>query len=93
MTADIAPAPPPPERQRGFLGFVERAGNLLPEPTMIFVYLIAILMVLSAIGDGLEFHLTALDLTDERSRHERDAYRELVDAHRHIASELQAAGR
>jgi aminobenzoyl-glutamate transport protein len=46
-------ASPPPERQRGFLGFVERAGNLLPEPTMIFVYLIAALMVLSALGDAL----------------------------------------
>ena len=29
-----------PDRQRGFLGFVERAGNLLPDPTIIFVYLI-----------------------------------------------------
>ena len=38
-------------RQRGFLGFVERAGNLLPEPTMIFVYLIIALMAVSAIGD------------------------------------------
>jgi aminobenzoyl-glutamate transport protein len=38
-------------RQRGFLGFVERAGNLLPEPTMIFVWLILILMLLSAAGD------------------------------------------
>ncbi len=40
-------------RQRGFLGFVERVGNLLPEPTMIFVYLILVLMVLSALGDAL----------------------------------------
>ncbi len=39
-----------PGRQRGFLGFVERAGNLLPEPAMIFVWLIGILMVLSAIA-------------------------------------------
>ncbi|WP_300974887.1 AbgT family transporter [Sphingomonas sp. LHG3406-1] len=42
---------PPQERQKGFLAFVERAGNLLPEPAMIFVYLIAVLVVLSAIGD------------------------------------------
>ena len=35
-----------PERQRGFLGFVERAGNLLPDPTIIFVYLIFALMLL-----------------------------------------------
>jgi aminobenzoyl-glutamate transport protein len=40
-------------RQRGFLGFVERLGNLLPEPTMIFVYLILVLMALSALGDVL----------------------------------------
>lgn len=37
-------------RQRGFLGFVERVGNFLPDPIMIFVWLIGILMVLSAIG-------------------------------------------
>ena len=42
-------------RQRGFLGFVERVGNLLPEPTMIFVYLIVALMVLSALGDALNW--------------------------------------
>ncbi|MBI1187825.1 MAG: AbgT family transporter [Alphaproteobacteria bacterium] len=37
-------------RQRGFLGFVEKVGNLLPDPIMIFVWLIAVLMILSAIG-------------------------------------------
>ncbi|MEG3179742.1 AbgT family transporter [Sphingomonas sp. LT1P40] len=40
-------------RQRGFLGFVERAGNMLPEPTMIFVYLIVALMLVSAVGAWL----------------------------------------
>ena len=40
-----------PARERGFLGFVERAGNLLPEPTMIFVWLILFLMLLSTLGD------------------------------------------
>ena len=47
------PAQVHPVRHRGFLGFVERAGNLLPEPTMIFVYLILALMLLSALGDVL----------------------------------------
>ncbi len=42
-----------PARQRGFLGFVERVGNLLPDPTIIFVYLIAVLMIVSAIGAAL----------------------------------------
>ena len=40
----------PMPRQKGFLGFVERVGNLLPDPIMIFVYLIGFLMVLSTIG-------------------------------------------
>jgi aminobenzoyl-glutamate transport protein len=40
-------------RQQGFLGFVERVGNLLPDPIMIFVWLIGLLMVLSAVGAGL----------------------------------------
>jgi aminobenzoyl-glutamate transport protein len=46
--------------QRGLLGLVERAGNLLPEPTMIFVWLIGILMVLSAVASwfGLSASLT-----------------------------------
>lgn len=43
------PAKGPP--QKGFLAFVERAGNLLPEPAMIFVWLIVMLVILSAIGD------------------------------------------
>lgn len=43
----------PPARQKGFLGFVERAGNLLPEPAMIFVWLILALMLLSALGASL----------------------------------------
>ena len=43
----------PLERQRGFLGFVERVGNLLPDPTIIFIYLIFALMVISAIGAAL----------------------------------------
>lgn len=48
-----ADSPDLSRRQRGFLGFVERAGNLLPEPTMIFVYLIVALMILSAFGQWL----------------------------------------
>jgi aminobenzoyl-glutamate transport protein len=46
-------ASPPPERQRGFLGAIERVGNLLPDPTIIFIYLIFALMIISAIGAAL----------------------------------------
>jgi len=49
---------PRPDRQRGFLGFVERAGNLLPDPTIIFVYLIFALMLLSALGAALGWQAT-----------------------------------
>lgn len=45
-----------PERLRGFLGFVERVGNKLPDPVLLFVLLAGALAVLSAIlsGIGLE---------------------------------------
>jgi aminobenzoyl-glutamate transport protein len=43
----------PSRRTRGFLDFVERAGNLLPNPTIIFIYLILALMLLSALGAAL----------------------------------------
>ncbi len=44
---------PETQRQKGFLGFVEKVGNFLPDPIMIFVWLIGFLMVLSAIGAAL----------------------------------------
>jgi aminobenzoyl-glutamate transport protein len=46
-------AAPEAQRQKGFLGFVEKVGNFLPDPIMIFVWLIGFLMVLSAIGSAL----------------------------------------
>jgi aminobenzoyl-glutamate transport protein len=49
----LPPPSPQAKRPRGFLGFVERAGNVLPEPTMIFVWLILFLMCLSALGQYL----------------------------------------
>ena len=41
----------------------------------------------------LEVHMKALDLTEESSRRELDAYRELASAHRRIASELADTAR
>jgi aminobenzoyl-glutamate transport protein len=46
-------ASPESPRQKGFLGFVEKVGNFLPDPIMIFVWLIGFLMILSAIGSAL----------------------------------------
>jgi len=42
-------APSQPEAQKGFLGFIERTGNALPDPVFIFFYLIAILVVISVV--------------------------------------------
>jgi len=53
MSGEASVDPKPLPRQRGFLGFIERIGNLLPEPTIIFVYLIVALMLLSALGQVL----------------------------------------
>lgn len=52
--SDAAATPSPDaQRQKGFLGFVEKVGNFLPDPIMIFVWLIGLLMVLSAIGAAI----------------------------------------
>jgi aminobenzoyl-glutamate transport protein len=40
-------------RERGFLGLLERLGNKLPDPVIIFVWLIGFLMILSAVGAAL----------------------------------------
>lgn len=48
----------PPQSQRGFLSAVERIGNLLPDPIMIFVWLIFALMLLSALGAWLGWSAT-----------------------------------
>ena len=39
-----------PPTQKGFLGWVERTGNKLPDPVFIFFYLIGILVLFSAIA-------------------------------------------
>ena len=43
-----------------------------------------------AVADVLEHHMTALDLGDERSRTEHDAYDRLVAQHRKTAAALRA---
>ncbi|WP_439633296.1 AbgT family transporter [Glycocaulis sp.] len=46
-------APAVEERQKGILGWIEKTGNKLPDPVIIFAYLIAILIVVSVITDWL----------------------------------------
>ncbi|GBF56635.1 p-aminobenzoyl-glutamate transport protein [Candidatus Phycosocius bacilliformis] len=53
MTQATPPAKPTTDNQRGVLAWIERVGNLLPDPVMIFVWLIGFLMLLSVIGAGL----------------------------------------
>jgi hypothetical protein len=50
----------------------------------------AIARMLRAVSDVLDNHIDALDLSKEESRPEHEAYRELVERHRDIASQLQA---
>jgi aminobenzoyl-glutamate transport protein len=47
MASDSTPAQP--DAQKGFLGFIERTGNALPDPVFIFFYLIAALVVISVV--------------------------------------------
>jgi len=41
--------PAQPDAQKGFLGWIERTGNALPDPVFIFFYLIAALVVISVV--------------------------------------------
>ncbi len=50
--------PPPGPTQKGFLGFVERAGNRLPDPVFIFFYLIIALMLISVVTTLLQVNAT-----------------------------------
>jgi hypothetical protein len=47
----------------------------------------------AAVAENLELHTNALDLSDENSRREREAYLDLAKQHREIASRLQATAR
>ena len=46
--------------------------------------------VLAAMVENLEMHMKALDLNDENSRQEHEAYERLVKAYRQIALQLRA---
>lgn len=43
------------DRQTGFLGFIERAGNKLPDPVFIFLWLIGLLIAGSVLADFLNY--------------------------------------
>ena len=60
--ASAAEAP----RQKGFLGWVERTGNRLPDPVFIFFYLIialVIISIISAMSGVSAIHPTSVDDT------------------------------
>ncbi|WP_336653022.1 MULTISPECIES: AbgT family transporter [unclassified Leucobacter] len=54
--AGVVPAP----RQKGFLNWIERVGNKVPDPTIMFLYLIGFIAVLSAI-----FSWVGVSVSDE----------------------------
>jgi hypothetical protein len=47
----------------------------------------------ASVADILEAHMPALDLTDERSRREYEAYRRLVEDHRRASLQLEGIGK
>lgn len=47
--ADTKTPPSDDSSQKGFLGWVERSGNRLPDPVFIFFYLIALLIIISVV--------------------------------------------
>src|SRR5688572_13236147 len=59
---DIAGLPaspmPEPSRPRGVLGWIERAGNALPDPTALFVLGCLLVMILSAVASWQEWSVT-----------------------------------
>ncbi len=62
--ASAAPTPDKTEGMGGFLGWIERTGNKLPDPVFIFFYLILALVVISILCSMLgvsAFHPTSLD--------------------------------
>jgi hypothetical protein len=48
--------------------------------------------VLASMAENLQLHMTVLDLQDENSKREYDAYEELVEQYRQIAQGLTATG-
>ena len=52
LGADVSTETPPRQERSRFLDGVERLGNALPDPALIFVGLIAVLMAMSAVGSA-----------------------------------------
>ncbi|HSG34586.1 MAG TPA: AbgT family transporter, partial [Sphingomonadaceae bacterium] len=50
---------------KGFLGWIERTGNRLPDPVFLFLWLIAGLIVLSLVAAGMGWSVTHPTEIDE----------------------------
>ncbi len=62
--ASAAPAPDQNQGMGGFLGWIERSGNKLPDPVFLFFWLIAILVVISIVASAMDLsaaHPTEID--------------------------------
>ncbi len=49
----MSDTPDTKDQAKGFLGFVEKAGNKLPDPVFIFLFLMGILLVISVLASAL----------------------------------------
>jgi aminobenzoyl-glutamate transport protein len=58
MSADAAAAPPPAAESKGWLGWVERVGNRVPNPALLFMGLIVFVILLSQVLDWANVGVT-----------------------------------
>lgn len=75
------PAPaPPPTAVGGVLGWIERVGNRLPEPWLLFVFGLAIVMVVSKIGASAGWSVQASVVEGGKTVTQTLAPRDLLSA-------------
>jgi aminobenzoyl-glutamate transport protein len=90
LTADEAP------RRRGFLDWIEWAGNKLPEPALLFALLALVVVLLSALGSAMEWSVQpvkpVLQMQDVLQPDGSTAQQPVLDANGRPALDLVESG-